>query len=545
MAGILKTIQKKSNKKEIENSLSPVVSELPKSSGSPEKAPSTVVLRSKSGTGSIDRRKVEAEKLLSDLVNESAGKPVTKPGTPSNRVVKRAQLVRTGSDTIQKEGSLPDWEKPSSKFPKALEPALAVACRTIKNVLREAGSIPENLEHIIREYAGKAIVNFDSKMGWKEQDLIIREISALFDGYGPLEMLFKDQATTEIFVDSHRSIKVRRKGQVIETPFSFRNAEELELFAISITRSTGKFLSRENPILDCVLDENSQALVNALHGSLAGASEPRISIRIPRVQKVSFYELLQSKTLPATLAAWLAEVVSQGDANILIVGPASSAKTMLISALASEVGSDERVITVEELPEIQASTSHLEKLVAKPGDNFSDRNNRAVTVAELIKAAVRRHPRRLILGDLKDDDVREYIRALESGLAGCIASINGEYPEDGLWRLLDLLTLSEQAPQFSLMRRIVRSFHIVISIQVNDDKPCIVEVAEVLPLKGMEFTVLPLVQLESMEEGKRIWRIVAEDSYWLRRVAERGSGLRSGPALLPFDEIANFSSGEQ
>jgi len=475
----------------------------------------------------IDRRKAEAAQLLDELVKESGGS-----GT---RVVKRHQIARSGGNVSPKDNSLPDWQKPVSKLPVQLESALAASVRKLNAQIRHAGAIPADVQPLIKETVAAAITDLggEQKIGWKEQDLIVKEITAILSPRGPLEALFADLATTEIFIDSHRCIKARRRGQLIETPFGLRNADELELFTAALVRRAGTLLSAEHPIVDCSLEDETHALVNALHGTVAGSAEPRISIRIPRAQKVSFYELLQAKALPATLAAWLAEVISQGEANILIVGTANSGKTMLTSALASEVGSDERVITVEELPEIQASTTNLEKLIAKPGAGDA---GGAVTIADLVKAAVRRQPRRLILGDLKEPETKEFLRALEGGLTGCIASIHGEYPEDGLWRLLDLLALSENAPQFSLMRRIVRSVHLVISLQCLDEKPCVVEIAEVLPIRAMEFQVLPLVQLESVNEGKRLWRIVARDSYWMRKVAERGSGLRSGPALLPYED---------
>jgi pilus assembly protein CpaF len=507
MAGILKSIQKKH---------SPPIS--------------SPVVEQRRTSGNFDRRRVEAEQLLAGLVEESA---TLKPASPGTRVVMRPTAPRGNGEIQIRENSLPEWERPVSKLPPALEPTLLACNRTLLGRLQELGSVPDQIQPLIDE----AVDKFSEQLGWKELDLIRREIAALFASLGPLEVLFNDSQTTEIFIDSFKSVKVRRKGLVIETPFCFRDNEEYELFTAGLLAPSGALLSREHPILDCILEHRGAALVNALHSSVSG--DTRVTIRIPRAKKVSFYDLLQTKVLPATLAAWLAEVISQGEANILIVGQNNSEKTILTSALASEVGSDERVITVEELPEIQASTSNLEKLIARPGNA---RNGAAVTLADLVRAAVRRRPRRLILGDLRDEEAREYLRALESGLTGSIASINGEYPEDGLWRFLDLLTAWEQAPQFSLMRRIVRSINLVISLQSVDSKPCIIEVAEVLPLKGMDFRVIPLVQLDSVVDGKRTWKITCAESYWLRRVAERGSGLRSGPALLP---LAPLNSGAE
>jgi len=239
------------------------------------------------------------------------------------------------------------------------------------------------------------------------------------------------------------------------------------------------------------------------------------------------------KALPATVAAWLAECISQGEANILVVGAKNSGKNLITAALASEIGSHERAIIVEDMPEIQFSTANAEKFTAH---STSATLSPEANVAALIRNAVRRHPNRLIATNLRDKAASEFLKALESGLTGCIASAQGEYPEDGLWRLFDEINLCESSPEGSLFRRISRSFNLIISMGNYDAKPCLVEIAEVLPVEGHGFSVLPLLQLDSIIEGKRLWRIAAPDSFWLRKTSEKGGGLRSGPGILPFGE---------
>jgi Flp pilus assembly CpaF family ATPase len=487
----------------------------------------------------VDRRKSEAEQLLSDLIQESGELtprlPDAAPAT-ATRVVKRHQINRGEESSIEpKENSLPDWAKPQSKLPANLENLLAEVVKRTILIVQECNCLPRDREAVFRRALTEISTeqSAEAKISWKDQDLIERELKNLTSFEYILGPIITDEWTTEIYCDSHKSIKVRRKGQLIETPLNFRSVNEYELFCAALFTDIGKILSSTNPILECGVQSgpNGAALINGLHRSIVGDSENHLTIKLPRLQSASFYDLLQQKILPATVAAWLAEVVSQGEINILVIGPKCSGRNLIVGALASEIGSHERVIVIENIPEIQFSGPNMERLVAS-GSSLSGN----IDTANLIANAARRHPSRIISSNLRDKAAFEYLRALESGLSGCIASINGEFPEDGLWKVLDEVSIADNSKSENLMRRIVRSFQLVISLHQYDGKPCMVEVAEVLPVEEGEFRVLPLVQLESIKEGKRIWKITAADSYLLRKVAERGGGLRSGPGVLPYGD---------
>ena len=537
MAGILKSIQKKkspnSDKKAERDGLLTLV-------GSSE---SLGLHR----TSSFEAKKSSTEQLLDELFEESdsIGLDTTpdKDATIATKIVKRNQVVRAAEQSIEpKNNTLPDWTKPISKLPQSLESSYV---ETVKNINKRAfalGRLPTDRDELFKLAIAEtnSVLALDAKLSWKDQDLIERELKNLTSIDLHLGQLLADEHTSEIFCDSYKSIKARRKGQLIETPFSFRSVDEYELFLSSIFSSVGKLLTASCPVIECSLRSGvsssapwTGSIAHGVHSSLAADSETHLTVKIPRLQSVSFYDLLQMKALPATVAAWLAECMSQAEANILVIGGKNSGKNLVTAALASEIGSHERAIIIEDIPEIQFSTANAEKFTAH---STSAALSPEANVAALIRNAVRRHPNRLIATNLRDKAAAEFLRALESGLTGCIASSQGEYPEDGLWRLFDEINLSDPSMQNSLLRRITRSFNIIISMGNYDSKPCLVEIAEIIPVEGGEFKVIPLLQLDSIIEGKRLWKITALDSFWLRKTSERGGGLRSGPGVLPFEE---------
>lgn len=465
---------------------------------------------------------------------------------PSPKVIRNNQVAKSTDTEIQnRDNSLPDWVKPISKLPLNLESSYVEVVRRINKEISEIGLLPLEREALFKKAIAETNTDLgvEARLSWKDQDMIERELRNITSIDQHLGQLLLDENTSEIFCDSHRSIKARRKGLLIETPFSFRNLDEYELFLSSIFSSVGKHLTPNTPVIECSLRSGPHSsapwtgsIAHAVHSSLAADSEHHLTIKIPRLQAISFYDLLQMKALPATVAAWLAECISQGEANILVVGAKNSGKNLITAALASEIGSHERAIIIEDIPEIQFSTANAEKFTAH---STSATLSPEANVASLIKNAVRRHPNRIIATNIRDKAAAEFLRALESGLIGSICSAQGEYPEDGLWRLYDEIGLGDPSAKRSLIRRISRSFNLIISMGNYDSKPCLVEIAEIIPVDGEEFKVLPLVQLDSITKGKRLWKIKALDSYWLRRTSERGGELRSGSGILPFGETSD------
>lgn len=364
------------------------------------------------------------------------------------------------------------------------------------------------------------------------QDAVI-ELTGLLQGKGPLQPLYEDPLVTDIFVDSFDRIRCLRLGQAIETPFRFRSSGEYEAFFTSLLQSVGRVLSTSSPVVDCVLKDDWRSRVNAVHGSLRESGESSLVIRVPRLRFATLYDLLRSQTMPAPLAAWLSEFISFGEGNILVMGPTGSGKTTLTAALLSAVGSDERVCTIEDIPEIFVSTCQLEKLVTRPADS---RGIGEVGSDQLLRAALHRAPHRIVIGEIRDKEGALFLEALETGHAGSIATMHADNPEEGLWRLLDIVAAHDSAPSEVLRRRIARSIQLVIVMRRIDGRPCVADVSEVLTAEDGGFKTRQLIRYEGEVKGKRKWRRVAEVSRLLSALSDRGVDLLTGPSLLPPQE---------
>ncbi len=424
------------------------------------------------------------------------------------------------SDTVEK---VPQVE---ALVPSAMR-LLDIDSLDFENTVQLADAVRKAVRAANAELGGSV------RLSRKIQDLAENDLLSLLAGKGPLEALYQDQAVTDIFIDSHSSVKVVRMGHAMETPFAFRSAEEYQLFVDCLLQTANRTLSQRLPIVDCVLPDEHRSRVSAIHPSVIEAAEPRICIRVPRLQKIAFFDILQTKTLPAPLAAWLSEVVALGEANLLVLGPSGAGKTVMTTALLSSVNSDERIVTIEDVPELFVPTVHLEKLVARPPDESGQGE---VTMKDLLRAALRRSPHRIVVGEIRDEEGRIFLRALETGHAGSIATLHAENSRDALWRLLDLVAAYESAPQKSIMRRLARSVHLTITMKRVAGTPCLTEVAEISSDADGEFTITPLIKFVGVENGKRKWQLQVKDSYWMKRVAAEGVSLMPGLGLKAMDE---------
>ncbi|MBX7143559.1 MAG: Flp pilus assembly complex ATPase component TadA [Oligoflexia bacterium] len=541
MAGFLSRIEKKKAPRAPDASAVLVRSE--RSTTAVGTQPQTQVVSSDASMASPDA-------LLAELQAESKGK--VKLATPDTRAAaqttaterpaskKDAQYTRDSRKADLADDALPWWlTEPAMSSPQVdiLVPASRVA---LNDFIVDNMGEPEMME-AIRKAVLVAAERLSAEVRFSQRDIqdAIQEVISLMLGKGPLQALYDDPLVTDIYMDGHNSIKCVRRGQALETPFRFRSPSEYESYITTMLQGVDRVLNLTSPIVDCVLSDKWRSRINAVHSSLIDGKESSLVIRVPRLQQISFYDLLRTKTLPATLAAWLAELVGCGEVNILVMGPTGSGKTTMTTALLSAVGSDERIVTIEDVPEIFVPSTHLEKLVSRPENSQGEG---AVGMERLLRAALRRAPHRIVVGEIRDREGPLFLKALETGHAGSVATIHADNARDGLWRLLDVVQALETSPQESIQRRIARSLHVLITMKKINGRPCLMEVAEVRPPVGGEFVVKQIVRFDGEHAGKRQWRIATNQSRWMDRLRERGMDLQTGPNLLPLERAIDSRS---
>jgi pilus assembly protein CpaF len=140
------------------------------------------------------------------------------------------------------------------------------------------------------------------------------------------------------------------------------------------------------------------------------------------------------------LYARLRQAVREGD-SILISGATGSGKTTLASDLLSEVPHHERMLALEDTPELSPPHPHFVSLTSRPpnADGFGE-----VTLRTLLKQALRMRPDRVILGECRGGEVLDLLQALNTGHRGSLATLHANSPRDALRRVELLCLLAAQ-----------------------------------------------------------------------------------------------------
>jgi type IV secretion system protein VirB11 len=117
--------------------------------------------------------------------------------------------------------------------------------------------------------------------------------------------------------------------------------------------------------------------------------------------------------------------------TILISGGTSTGKTTFLNALLREVPLDERVIVVEDTPEVRLHGANDLGLIAVKGDN----GEAMITVDDLLQAALRLRPDRILLGELRGKEAVSFLRAVNTGHPGSFSTIHANSPAGALEQL--------------------------------------------------------------------------------------------------------------
>jgi pilus assembly protein CpaF len=150
----------------------------------------------------------------------------------------------------------------------------------------------------------------------------------------------------------------------------------------------------------------------------------------------------------------------QNKRNIFISGRTSTGKTTLLNALIKEIDSQERIVIVEDTPEILVPPGKNAVCLASRKQHYESSE---VSISDLIKASLRMRPDRIILGEIRREEVVPFIHALNTGHEGSICTGHSDSGEDMVNRLLMLL-IEQGIPLEAARMQLKRSMDILVHL---------------------------------------------------------------------------------
>jgi pilus assembly protein CpaF len=245
-----------------------------------------------------------------------------------------------------------------------------------------------------------------------------------------LRELLLDPSISDLMINGTTGVFADRNGVVQQIPLAspFTN-ERLQAAIERVARILGQDLSSQNPILNTRLPDGSRVAVVGAPSSING---PTLTIRKFNRWYTSD-ELIASGSLPSHVRN---EVVSLMNAkkNGIISGGTGSGKTTLMKALLDHVPEHERLVVIEQPAELKVSHPNAvrwEAVEAIPGQV-------AITPSQLLAAALRHRPDRIIMGEIRDECGYDLLQAMNTGHGGTLSTIHAKSAWDALNRLSDL-----------------------------------------------------------------------------------------------------------
>lgn len=257
--------------------------------------------------------------------------------------------------------------------------------------------------------------------------------------------------------DDVTDVYINRPGELwLETPHGIERHEDPRLdddalwrLSRQIAAATDQGISREHPLLAATLPSGARVQVcapPATRGHVCVAVRKHVvpdlglddylaAGAFNRVGEAALSQAATDAALRSQLASgdvrgFLAAAV-KARKSILISGGTATGKTTLLNALLREAPADERIVLIEDTPEIQLTHANAVGLVAVRGRL----GEASVSAADLLEAALRLRPDRIIMGEIRGVEALSFLRAVNTGHPGSITTIHASSPDGAIEQL--------------------------------------------------------------------------------------------------------------
>jgi pilus assembly protein CpaF len=166
--------------------------------------------------------------------------------------------------------------------------------------------------------------------------------------------------------------------------------------------------------------------------------------------------------------------------NILLSGGTGSGKTTLLNVLAKFIPEDERILLIEDTAEIQIEHQNLVRLEARRGQNGLPE----VTIRDLLKAALRHRPDRIILGEIRGSEAYDLLQLFNTGHAGSLSTVHATSAIQALARFTSCALQSGiDLPYHAIKTDIGHSVDVVVQLERRPGRRF---VSQVLQINGFD-----------------------------------------------------------
>lgn len=329
----------------------------------------------------------------------------------------------------------------------------------------------------------------EAGLSLKERLVLKEELYAAVRRLDVLQELMEDPAVTEIMVNGHRHIYIEKNGQLMRYDKSFSSQERLEDVIQQIVAGCNRVINTGMPLADARLPDGTR-----IHAALppVAVDGPVLTIRRFPKRAIDMEDLLRLDTLDEETAHFLQQLVKSGY-SLMIGGGTSAGKTTFLNALSASIPTGERLITIEDTAELRIpGERNLVRLEAKSA-NLQE--SKSISIRDLIRAALRMRPDRIIVGEVRGEETIDLLQALNTGHDGSLSTAHANSPNDMLLRLETMALMGMTMPLEAIRRQIASGIDIFVQLgRDREKKRRLLQVAEVGGFVDGEVRLIPLYE---------------------------------------------------
>lgn len=309
----------------------------------------------------------------------------------------------------------------------------------VRELIRRRGLDPTMQSSEVRRLIEAAVQDYDERslmgalppLGHPEQ--ASRRVFDAVAGYGALQPLLDDPTIEEIWINSPSEIYVARAGESELTSLTLTEQQVRDLVE-KMLKSSGRRLDLSSPFVDASLPDGSR-----LHVVIPDVTRRHWAVNIRKfISRATRLEhLAELGSLSPQAAKFLGAAVASG-LNILVSGATQAGKTTMLNCLGASIGPRERVVTVEEIFELQFPLRDVVGLQCRQ-PNLEGQGE--IPLRRLVKEALRMRPDRLIVGEVREAESLDMLIALNSGLPG-MCSVHANSAHDAITKICTLPLLA-------------------------------------------------------------------------------------------------------
>ncbi len=330
------------------------------------------------------------------------GSPATPPGCPA---------APPGSATDQ---AGPRERAAGPAAPRGIAPEVL---EQVRAVLARDGGTPGPAR------VAAALRTTGRVLGDTEVLAVVTALQAELTGAGPLQALLAEAGVSDVLVNGPDSVWVDRGGGLTRVSARFADEAAVRRLAQRLAAQAGRRLDDAAPWVDARLPDGTRLHAVLPPIAVAGTA---ISLRVPARRAFGLEDLVAAGFVPAAGAQLLAGLVA-ARCSFVVSGGTGTGKTTLLSCLLGLVDPSERIVLVEDAPELAPRHPHVVHLAARPANVEGEG---AVALGQLVRQALRMRPDRLVVGEVRGAEVADMLAAMNTGHEGGCGTVHANSAVD-------------------------------------------------------------------------------------------------------------------